>query len=103
MRLQPRFRRGQIFFAEEIELRVKRELKDELVRGSAARFSDFLDALAISDTGVRPKIDKTGAQIPMEQPQIQVGNPISMAPTFLSMLSKEQQRKVLASAKAKEN
>jgi hypothetical protein len=103
IRLQPRFRRSQIFFAEEIELHVKRELKDELVRGSAARFGDFLDALAISDTGIRPKIDKTGAQIPTEQPQSTTDERVNSVPTFLSMLSKEQQRKVLASAKAKEN
>ena len=62
-RLQPRFRNGDITFASEIAPSIKAELKDELVRGDAARFNDFLDALAMAEIGVMPRIDKTGQMI----------------------------------------
>lgn len=58
---QPRFRRGQVFFAEEIEPRIKREIVSELIRGSASKYSDFLDTLAMAEFGLRPKVEKPGA------------------------------------------
>ena len=60
MVLQPRFRRGQIFFAEEIEPRIKREIVSELIRGRASKYSDFLDTLAMAEFGLRPKVEKQG-------------------------------------------
>lgn len=59
-RIQPRFRARQIVFAEEIAPRLKLEIQEELVRGQAARFNDFLDALAQGDTGIRPRHDREG-------------------------------------------
>jgi len=59
-KLQPRFRSRRVFFAEEIDSKIKAEIKEELVRGRAARFKDFLDALAMLETGVRPRIDRAG-------------------------------------------
>ena len=61
MVLQPRFRRGQIYFAEEIEPRIKREIVSELIRGRASKYSDFLDALAMAEFGLRPRVEKQGA------------------------------------------
>lgn len=65
-KLEPRFRSRSFIFADDIPLDTKLELKDELVRGPKARFQDFLDMLAIADTGVRPRYDSTGA--PAEAP-----------------------------------
>jgi hypothetical protein len=64
-RIQPRFQHGDVFFAEEINSAIKVEIKDELVRGTAARFYDFLDCMAMAEMGVRPRIDKTGQPVPM--------------------------------------
>lgn len=61
-KLQPRFRRRAVVFAEEIAPKLKVEIKEELIRGRAARFNDFLDSLAGLETGVRPRIAKDGAQ-----------------------------------------
>ena len=60
--MKPLFKRGQVFFAEEIDLKIKREIKSELVRGTASRFKDFLDAMALGEIGVKPKFDKQGQQ-----------------------------------------
>jgi hypothetical protein len=59
-RIQPRFKAHQIVFAEEIAPKIKLEIQEELVRGQAARFNDFLDALAGAETGVRPRAGKDG-------------------------------------------
>jgi len=56
-RLQPRFAAGRVFFSEEIALDLKRE---ELVRGRASRFQDFLDVMAMAENGIRPKVNKEG-------------------------------------------
>jgi hypothetical protein len=55
--LIPRFKHGQIFFAEEIDPALKREIKSELVRGTASRYTDFLDALAIAQNTARVRVD----------------------------------------------
>lgn len=60
--LIPRFQHGQIFFAEEIDPRIKREIKSELVRGIASRYTDFLDALAMVQNSVRPRVDREPVQ-----------------------------------------
>jgi hypothetical protein len=60
--MQPRFKKCQIYFADEIETKIKREIKTELVRGMASRFKDFLDMLAMLESGVKPKFDKKGQQ-----------------------------------------
>ena len=62
-RIQPRFKNHSIVFADSIAPSIKIEIKDELVRGEAARFKDFLDALALAETGYRPKIARDGSQV----------------------------------------
>ena len=59
-KLQPRFRNHRVFFADEIDFKLKMEIKDELVRGEAARFNDFLDAMAMAELGIYPKIQRDG-------------------------------------------
>jgi len=59
-KLQPRFRAHRVFFADEIDFKLKMEIRDELVRGEAARFKDFLDAMAMAETGIYPRIKKDG-------------------------------------------
>lgn len=77
-KLQPRFRSRRVVFAREIDRRIMAEIKEELLRGKAARFKDFLDAIAMAEYGVRPKsvqmapgvqkISSTGAaQLTMRQ------------------------------------
>lgn len=56
-KLQPRFRNHAIHFSDRIAPALKAELKNELVRGRKARFVDFLDALAMTEQGYRPKAD----------------------------------------------
>jgi len=63
MKLQPRFKMRRVFFAEEIDPKLKAEIREELVRGSAARFKDFLDAIAMQENGIRPKVAKDGSQV----------------------------------------
>ena len=62
-KLQPRFRSRRIFFADEIDSKIKTEIKEELVRGQAARFKDFLDALAMMENGISPRMAKDGSMI----------------------------------------
>ena len=59
-RLRPRFERGSIVFSDDIAPSIKAEIKNELVRGQAARFKDFLDAMAMAETGVMPKTGRDG-------------------------------------------
>ena len=61
-KLQPRFRNKRVYFAEEIDRRLKAEIREELVRGTVARFNDFLDAMAMADLGIYPKVNKDGTQ-----------------------------------------
>ena len=63
-RIQPRFRAGSIVFSDDIAPDIKTEIKEELVRGHAARFKDFLDALAMAENGMKPKYRKDGAPEP---------------------------------------
>lgn len=65
-KLQPRFKNGTIYFSDGIPASIKTEIKEELVRGQAARFKDFLDALAMAEIGFRPRVNKDGsmAEIP---------------------------------------
>lgn len=58
--LRPRFQSASIFFAREIAPSIKKEVEDELVRGSSARFNDFLDALAMMETNVTPRYKADG-------------------------------------------
>ena len=62
-KLQPRFRSRRIFFADEIDSKIKVEIKEELVRGQAARFKDFLDALAMMENGISPRMAKDGSMM----------------------------------------
>ena len=62
-KLRPRFERGSIVFSDDIAPSIKNEIKNELVRGQAARFKDFLDALAMAETGVMPKTGRDGALV----------------------------------------
>lgn len=64
-KLQPRFRNHRVFFAEEIGFKLKMEIKDELVRGEAARFNDFLDAMAMAELGIFPKVQRDGTSAPV--------------------------------------
>lgn len=65
-KLEPRFRSRAVIFSDDIHPHVKTELRDELVRGPKARYQDFLDALAIADTGFRVRVnaDGTAAEAP---------------------------------------
>lgn len=67
-RVQPRFANRSIVFSDSIRPSLKAEMKDELVRGEAARFKDFLDALAMAETGYRPRIGKDGQALEMKVP-----------------------------------
>ena len=63
-KLKPRFDQGRVIIAEEIAPKIRVEIKEELVRGEAARFCDFLDAMAMAYIGVVPKIDRLDRQKP---------------------------------------
>lgn len=67
-RIRPRFKNHSIYFADEIAPTLKVEMREELVRGAASRFKDFLDALSMAETGVRPRIDKRGDMMELDQP-----------------------------------
>jgi hypothetical protein len=62
-KLRPRFERGFIIFSDDIVPSIKAEITNELVRGQAARFKDFLDALAMAETGVMPKTGRDGSLV----------------------------------------
>jgi len=62
-RLQPRFIQGSVCFSDHIAPTLKTEIKDELIRGQASRFKDFLDALAMAETGYRPRSNKDGSTV----------------------------------------
>ena len=64
-KLEPRHRARAVVYSDAIDPALKSEIKDELVRGSKARFQDFLDALAIADTGIRPRVDAQGQPAPV--------------------------------------
>lgn len=59
-KLRPRFERGSIYFSDDIVPSIKAEIKNELVRGEASRFKDFLDALSMAETGITPRVGKDG-------------------------------------------
>ena len=86
-KLQPRFKNGTIYFSDSIAPSIKVELKEELVRGQAARFKDFLDALAMAETGFRPKVHKDGSfQEIKESPRPKVPGEFTWADMFGSRL-----------------
>ena len=58
--LRPRFQSGAIYLAQEIMPSLKAEIENELTRGTAARFKDFLDALSGMETGVMPRYKADG-------------------------------------------
>jgi hypothetical protein len=58
--LKPRFQSAAIYFAQEIMPSIKDEIENELTRGEAARFKDFLDALSGLETGVTPRYKPDG-------------------------------------------
>ena len=62
-KLRPRFARGSIVFNDAIAPSIKAEITNELVRGDAARFKDFLDALAMAETGIMPKTGRDGTLV----------------------------------------
>ena len=94
--LIPRFRHGQIFFAEEIDPAIKREIRSELVRGSASRYTDFLDALAIAQNTVRPRVD------PAEKAAQEAAKPESKVLTFSRLLSPEDVERLEAARRDEE-
>jgi hypothetical protein len=55
--LKPRFQNASIFFAQTIAPSIKSELENELTRGRAARYKDILDALAMMENGVTPRMN----------------------------------------------
>jgi LAGLIDADG-like domain len=68
-RLVPRFKNNAIVFAYEIPPKLKVELKSELIRGpETSRFKDILDALAMAETGFRPRVAKDGSFMEIDQP-----------------------------------
>lgn len=69
-RLQPRFARRGCYFSDEIAPKIKAEIREELERGAAARFNDFLDALANQETGARPRLNKDGSFRDINQPMV---------------------------------
>jgi hypothetical protein len=58
--LKPRFQSASIYFAREIAPSIKSEIENEVTRGMAARFKDFLDALSGMESGVSPKYKANG-------------------------------------------
>lgn len=58
--LKPRFQSASVFFAQEIGPSIKSELENELTRGMAARFKDILDALAMMENGITPRMGAGG-------------------------------------------
>jgi hypothetical protein len=58
--LKPRFQSASIFFADEIAPSMKAELENEVTRGTAARFKDFLDALSMMENGITPRYKANG-------------------------------------------
>ncbi len=60
--LKPRFQSGQIFFAQEIPISIKAEIENELLRGPASKFKDFLDALAMMEIGIVPRFRQPGSE-----------------------------------------
>jgi hypothetical protein len=62
-KMQPRVNARRVFFADEIDAKLKAEIKEELVRGQAARFKDFLDALAMMENGISPRMARDGSMM----------------------------------------
>lgn len=81
-KLLPRFEKGQVIFSDEIAPSIKAEIKSELVRGIAGRFKDFLDALAMAETGVMPKTDRTGAPVAIADKTKQEPNVLTFRDVF---------------------
>jgi hypothetical protein len=78
-KLEPRFRARAVVLSDEIHPNLKMELRDELVRGAKARYQDFLDALAIADTGFRIKVNAAGQLAEVPAPKNE--NPVMRPPT----------------------
>jgi hypothetical protein len=88
-RLRPRFKNNRILFADEIHPKIKAEIKDELVRGPASRFKDFLDAMAMAEVGIRPRIARDGALEDRSLELSVASGSVSGGPTIQSMLPPE--------------
>ena len=58
--LKPRFQSSSIYFAQEIPPSIKAEIQNELTRGMASRFKDFLDAMAMMENGIVPRYKANG-------------------------------------------
>lgn len=85
-KVQPRFRTGRIIFAEEIEPKIKAEIREELVRGQAARFKDFLDMIAMAEIGIRPKVAKDGQMVDQTAKLEGSRKPIPGLPTMAQLV-----------------
>lgn len=79
--LKPRFQSASIYFAQEIQPSLKAELENELTRGVAARFKDFLDALSMMENGVVPKYKPNGRE-EVVQMRAEKGGESHRKPTF---------------------
>jgi hypothetical protein len=84
-RLQPRFRTNRVFFAEEIPIKLKIEIREELVRGQSSRFKDFLDAMAMSEIGIRPTVKAGTMQSKVQQLNAAIPNGAGN-PTFANLI-----------------
>ena len=79
--LRPRFQSAAIYMAQEIAPSIRAEIENELTRGTAARFKDFLDALSGMETGVVPKY-KADGRGEIIQEKVATGGTKHRAPTF---------------------
>jgi hypothetical protein len=79
--LKPRFQSASIYFAQEIAPSIKAEMENEVTRGTAARFKDFLDALSMLENGVVPKYKQNG-MAEVVQIKNHIGGDSHRKPTF---------------------
>jgi hypothetical protein len=79
--LKPRFQSASIYFAQEIALSIKKEIENEVTRGMAARFKDFLDALSGMENGVVPRYKANGKGEIIQQREGS-GGELRREPTF---------------------
>lgn len=86
-KMKPRFENGRVVLAEEIHPKIKVEVKEELVRGEAARFYDFLDAMSMAYIGVKPRIVKDDPMRPRPTvpPSLAAAQGMTMADVFPSL------------------
>jgi hypothetical protein len=80
--LKPRFQSASIFFAQEIPPSIRAEIENEVTRGVASRFKDFLDALSGMETGVMPRYKADGKGEVIQKNLAVAGGTKDRKPTF---------------------